>query len=250
VIKDHSKVMQFKSQLSPAHHFDSLFEHMDDIYFFVKDEHYKLIMCNDPLLRLFNLKHRHEIIGKSEYDAFPKTIADAIHEDDQTVIEQEQPLLNRMELIADENQVVKWVLTTKLPLYKKDSSIAGLMGFTRVIERADMIPDTYQMHAKALEHIKNHYNEDIKVQDLAKMCYMSVSHFRKTFKEKFKMSPQQFIIRLRIQIACKLLAHQEADITRIAHECGFCDQSYFTKQFRLNLGVTPKKYKDQLQPSS
>jgi len=216
---------------------------LPEICFYVKDANYKLIMCNNVGVRLFNLKEKAEVIGKSEYDFFPPSMADPIHEDDVMVIEHLKPVINRMELIVDENRKVKWVLTTKLPLFKKDGTVGGLMGTTREVAHPDMIPSSFRQHARALEYIKNHYNEPISVNKLAEMCNLSVSHFRTTFTGKFKMSPQKFILQIRIQMACKKLVHQDADISEIAQECGFCDQSYFTRQFRTHVGMTPLKYR-------
>ena len=243
VLDYQTTVNHFKSKLDKQGNFEELFEHLPDIYFFVKDEHYKLIMCNKPNLLLFNLKKKSDVLGKSEYDFFPKKMADPIHRDDVMVMEHKQPIVDRMELIVNEHGMVIWVLTTKLPLLKKDGSVGGLMGTTRVLQHVDMIPSSFRKHAKALDYIKSYYNQPISIEKLASMCGLSVSQFRSTFTNKFKMSPQKFILKIRIQMACRQLAQTDSDIATIAQECGFCDQSYFTRQFRTHTGMTPLKYR-------
>lgn len=236
-------VKRFKARLNDQSDFDQLFEYLSDVYFFVKDEHYKLVMCNRASLSLFKLKEKSEILGKSEYDFFPQRLAAPIHEDDVRVMELMEPIINRMELIVNEEGMMVWVLTTKLPLSKKDGSVAGLMGTTRVLQHPDMIPDTFKRHAKALEHIKQYYNQTIRVQDLASMCQLSVSRFRETFRERFMMSPQKFLLKVRMQMACQKLVHSDQEIVEIAQACGFCDQSYFTRQFRKHTGLPPLQYR-------
>lgn len=236
-------VKRFKNELETVMGFEKLFEYLPDINFYVKDEFYKLIMCNESALRLFSLKKKSDFIGKSEYDFFPKKMADPIHADDVYVMENKRPIINRMELIVDENKIVKWVLSTKIPLIKKNGTIGGLMGTTRIISNADMIPSSFKKHAKALAYIKNHYNQQINIADLASMCALSISQFRKTFSKRFSMSPQTFILKIRVQVACKELTNGVLDIAEIAQKCGFCDQSYFTRQFRAHVGMTPMKYR-------
>jgi len=243
-IRDYQKtITQFIDNLDRAGSFEGLFDYIPDVYFFVKDENYKLIMCNEPCLSLFRLTDKFDIIGKSEYDFFPKKIADPIHEDDVMVMEHRQPIIDRMELIVSQQGMVIWALTTKLPLSTKDGKVGGLMGITRKLHHVDMIPDSFKRHSKALEYIKNNYNQPIAVENLASMCNLSTSQFRSTFVAKFKMPPMKFILKIRIQMACRQLSQTGSDIASIAQECGFCDQSYFTRQFRAQVGMTPLNYR-------
>lgn len=236
---------RFKEQLVGQGNFETLFECFSDIYFFVKDRNYKLLTCNEASLRLFNLKDKSEVMGKTEYDFFPKKMADPIHEDDVLVIEQQQPIINRMELIVTETDMPAWVSTTKLPLLKIDGSVAGLMGTTRIIQHPDEIPDSHKKHAKAVDHIRTHFHQRIRMEDLARMCHLSISQFRESFTKVYKMSPQKFILKLRIQIACRQLSHTDTNIATLAQDCGFCDQSYFTRQFSTHVGLTPLHYRAQ-----
>ncbi len=236
-------VDQFKLTLDGGGNFEELFDYLPDIYFFAKDEHYKLVMCNQVSLKLFGIREKAEILGKSEYDFFPKKLADPIHADDILVMERGQVIINRIELIVNENGLVVWVSTNKLPLHQKDGSVAGLMGTTRVLQHADMVPEPYRRHAKAMDHIKKNYDQPISIRELAAMSNLSVSRFRETFTSTFKLSPLKFILKTRIQVACQQLSGSDEDIAAIAQNCGFCDQSYLTRQFQLHIGLTPKQYR-------
>ncbi|MCF6312663.1 MAG: helix-turn-helix domain-containing protein, partial [Verrucomicrobiales bacterium] len=63
------------------------------------------------------------------------------------------------------------------------------------------------------------------------------------FQETFKVSPQSFIMKLRLQAACEELRQSKLPIAEIAIDLGFHDQSSFTLQFRKQLGITPNKYR-------
>ena len=121
----------------------------------------------------------------------------------------------------------------------------GVMGISRILRVMEMRPNSFGRHAKALDHIRLHYREPIDIRDLAKLCNLCVSHFRSTFTKKFRMSPRSYILKFRIRIACRQLAHGDLDIASIAMNNGFCDQSYFTRQFRSEMGMTPLKYRER-----
>ena len=73
-----------------------------------------------------------EAIGKSDFDFFPKDIAEKFWADDQKVIAG-QPVINREEYLFDEAGRKRWLLTSKLPLRDQDGKIVGLIGLGRDI---------------------------------------------------------------------------------------------------------------------
>ena len=69
---------------------------------------------------------------------------------------------------------------------------------------------------------------------------MSESHFSRTFKHITGETPHQFALRLRLERASAALARSSSvGIASIAAECGFFDQSHFTREFRKKFGITP-----------
>jgi PAS domain S-box-containing protein len=75
-----------------------------------------------------------EAIGKSDFDFFPKDIAEKFWADDQKVIAG-QPVINREEYLFDEAGRKRWLLTSKLPLRDQDGNIVGLIGIGRDITK-------------------------------------------------------------------------------------------------------------------
>ena len=61
------------------------------------------------------------------------------------------------------------------------------------------------MISRSLDYISDHNMEDIKIENLAKSCHISETHFRRLFTSYMKVSPLEYINTVRIQTACDLL---------------------------------------------
>jgi len=102
----------------------------DSIYF--KDKNNRFIMVN-------NVKVEHvgstleEIIGKTDFDFYPKEIAEKIAEDDKHVMETGEPIVGRVERIIRPGGEVRWVSVAKVPLRDEKGAIIGTMGISRDI---------------------------------------------------------------------------------------------------------------------
>ena len=95
------------------------------------------------------------------------------------------------------------------------------------------------MIARALDYISQCYMEDIRIQDLAKCCHISETHFRRVFTSYMKMGPLEYINQVRIQTACELLKKTDESISDIAYKCGFTTNSTFNRNFRQLMGMSP-----------
>ena len=98
---------------------------------------------------------------------------------------------------------------------------------------------------KIASYVKNNYMNRITLEDISEHVYMSKSYVSKIFKEEMKISLSSYINKVRIDKASQLLLNQSLSIADVANLTGFDDQSYFTKQFKLVLGLSPKKYREK-----
>lgn len=90
-------------------------------------------------------------------------------------------------------------------------------------------------------YISAHYQEDITVEKLAQMAGYSYDHFRKMFRQKFKMSVNDFILQKRLEAANNLLKNQKLPVKVVAANCGFSSVSQFCTKYREAMGITPKQ---------
>ena len=71
---------------------------------------------------------------------------------------------------------------------------------------------------------------------------MSEVYFRKLFKEEFGISPQKYIIDLRLQNAAGLISTGYYSLKEVAYMSGYTDYKYFSVEFKKNMGVSPSEY--------
>ena len=79
------------------------------------------------------------------------------------------------------------------------------------------------------------------LKDLAAIAGTSVSQLCRDFQRYYQTSPQQWIIRQRLDFAVELLQSSQLTLERIAKQCGFCDRFYLSKMLRKHYGVSPKQ---------
>jgi len=235
----------FLGSLENRGEFETLFEHLPEVCFFVKDRQSRLMTGNQALLKLLRQDSFETVIGRTGSDFYPKGIADAFHVDDQLVLQGDRPIHERVELLLDDTGGVAWYCTTKLPVHDKQGRVAGLKGMTRKVGKANPQLHPFSQLMPALDVICHEYTSDIDLEDLARRCHVSPSQFRRVFRKLFGKSPLQFILNVRLQAAADLLANSHQTITEIALECGFHEPNYFTRQFRTHIGLTPSQYRKQ-----
>jgi transcriptional regulator GlxA family with amidase domain len=79
----------------------------------------------------------------------------------------------------------------------------------------------------------------IGLDELARACSLSRSHFARAFKATTGMTPMQWLLNQRVERAKNLLLNSTLPIDEIAHTCGFSDQSHFSRAFLRAIGDTP-----------
>lgn len=99
------------------------------------------------------------------------------------------------------------------------------------------------MVTRSLDYISDHYMEDIRIEDLAKSCHISETHFRRVFTSYMKVSPLEYVNTVRVHTACDLLQKTDEPVADIAHKCGFTTNSTFNRNFKHLMGVTPVEWR-------
>lgn len=99
----------------------------------------------------------------------------------------------------------------------------------------------YQQFNSVLSYINQHISEDLNIQGLAKLFYLSPSYLCKIFKQETGTSINKYITAQRITLAKSLLTDGYS-VTDTCNACGFRDYSNFLKTFTRVVGISPKKY--------
>lgn len=97
----------------------------------------------------------------------------------------------------------------------------------------------------SLQYIHANYNTDVKIEYLANMEILSVSHYRTIFKQCLGLSPQAYILDLRIKNARDLIMRTNLTLKEISSLVGYHDQFYFSRVFKSHTGIIPSQYKNR-----
>ena len=103
----------------------------DGIY--AKDIECRKTLANPTDLKNMGCTMESEVLGKTDFDFFPKDDAAAFFSDDQTIIKTGKPVIDREESFIDKEGNKNWLLTTKVPLKDSDGKIIGIIGVGRNI---------------------------------------------------------------------------------------------------------------------
>lgn len=104
-------------------------------------------------------------------------------------------------------------------------------------------PHAYSRVFGAKKYIDEHVSEPIRLSELACLCDLSETHFRRLFGEVFELSPTEYQINLRLLKAKDLLSVKTYSIAEVAELCGFSDANYFSRLFKTRVGISPLRYK-------
>ncbi len=97
--------------------------------------------------------------------------------------------------------------------------------------------------SKILRYLNQHYNEQIKLKDISQKYYINKNYASFLFKRNTGMSYSDYLNKLRMEQAKKLLVSTEYTIFEISEMVGYIDYSYFIKAFKKKYGVTPTQYR-------
>lgn len=98
-----------------------------------------------------------------------------------------------------------------------------------------------------IKYVENNYANDISIDDMAKLCDFSQSHFMKFFKSNMDVSFIDYLNNYRLTIASRLLISSSSSILAIAMESGFDNLSYFNRLFKKKFDMTPSQFRKMYQ---
>ena len=136
---------------------------------------------------------------------------------------------------------------TRSPNIKISNLISGVM--TNLILEKGYIPDQKQYDrykkdtAYAVNYIETHFDQNIKIEEIAELLHVSKYYFIKIFKNYTGITPYEYLINYRINTSKELLKSTDQSINEIAEKVGYPDASSFIRSFKSTVGLTPLKYR-------
>lgn len=238
---------ELSEMFSNTRNWTSFFQLLDldfKTFYYIKNRRKEFLWMNTPLRELHGVKGN-SFIGKTDYDYSPKDLAFLYQTEDDSVFETRRPVINQPWIVNDRYGKHKWYISSKFPLFSPKNRIIGLAGVMRNVTDEIARSPLNEM-SNVVDHIFRYFHEKIDIDRLASKVHLSLSQFERKFRTLFHMPPGAFILKVRIDASVRLLIESDYSITEVAHQCGFFDNSHFTRNFRKNMGITPlafrKKY--------
>ena len=155
------------------------------------------------------------------------------------------------ETIADIINLMIDEAKNKKPYYQKKISLQLKALIIELVRKGDVSLEEEQpvkgtnmaQIAAALDYINKNYDKPIKAIELANICSMSETHFRRIFEEYINMSPMDYVNLIRIQRACDLMKKTNDSMDMVAVKCGFSTTSTFNRNFKKYLNTSPYQWK-------
>lgn len=126
----------------------------------------------------------------------------------------------------------------------------ALMPYCRIKENVPVILDPGHDGVKlCMRYIHNHHAEKVTLDDIAHYCHLHPTYLCAAFKQHTGESIFDYLTKIRIEAAARLLLREDLPVSKIAELVGFRSECLFYRKFKALLGVTPKAYaKQQKKP--
>ncbi len=93
--------------------------------------------------------------------------------------------------------------------------------------------------------MEENFAYNLKLEDYARLCHMSLSAFKKSFKKNYQTTPAKWLQQKKLELAYHKVINTDQHINQISLECGFEDVSHFIRVFRKKYQLTPLQYRLQ-----
>lgn len=99
----------------------------------------------------------------------------------------------------------------------------------------------------AIEYINNNFDRDLSVADVANYVFLSQGYFARAFRDEVGMSPMSYMMKVRVDKSCELLAIDDLKVSSVASRVGFSSPQRFNSAFRKLMNMSPMEYRRKLQ---
>ena len=218
---------------------------MDDLsatMFCAKDVTGRYVAVNQVFVDRTSERSRRTVIGRRAEELFVPELAEHYVRQDREVLGAGRALRNELELIRRPGGQPGWYLTSKVPV-RVDGVVVGLLSVSEDLRTHDAGDVTVNSLARVVALVHERLTEHLSIADLAAAAGCSASTLDRRIRKVFSLSPQQLVLRTRIDHAACLPTATDLPIAEVASAAGFYDQAAFTRTFGRLTGETPAQFR-------
>ncbi|MBO4319726.1 MAG: AraC family transcriptional regulator [Treponema sp.] len=149
----------------------------------------------------------------------------------------------RNTVTLEKNKVFGSLLVLKTVLFEFLSHIIQTNQYQMVSTLYENSRHSVSAVDSAIAFIRDHYSENIDIEDIYSETNYSKSHFSRLFKDTTGKSITEYINSYRVEKACLDMIYTDKNITEIAMENGFNNVQYFSRVFKQIMNCSPRQYK-------
>ena len=101
----------------------------------------------------------------------------------------------------------------------------------------------YRTILSGIKYLESDQRQELSVEEIAKMCFVSSSYFERLFKKYSGMTPSKYRLKRKLERAKLLLKNPSLTLDAVSAELNFFDSAHFCRSFKNETGVTPSEYR-------
>lgn len=222
---------------------EELFDQLPDLVFFVKNLRGEYVVVNQTLVDRCGHQEKSTILGRRADELFPPPLGESYRAQDECVLRNGKKITDQLELHFYALRGRGWCLSSKFPLMDRKGGVIGLVGISKDLQSANDHGADYPAVAKAVNHMRQHLDQPLRVKELATIAGLSPYQFDQRMFRIFHLTVSQLLQKLRMEAALEKLRNSDDAISQISLDCGYSDQSAFTRKFRQTTGVSPSAFR-------
>lgn len=242
----HKWQQQFFERMEHPEQLLDLFDCIPGVCMYTKDLESRFVRTNRVFQKLVGASDQSELIGRTDFDFFPPAIASQYVAEDKRVISHGS-LVDQVWMVPEQSGVPRLYFCSKRQLHDGEGQVIGVAAVKRPFEYAGDKSAHLGRLVKVMAFVTDHYQQSITVTDMANQVSLSASQLQREFSKYFGITPIRYLREVRIGVARRLLESSELDMVEISAQCGFYDQSHFSRHFKSTTGLSPLKYRSRFR---
>ena len=219
-----------------------LMDELTGTMFCVKDLAGRYVLVNQAFVDRTSERSRRAVVGRTAQDLFVTHLAEHYAAQDRHVLTTGRPVRRELELILRPGGVAGWYLTSKVPVLR-EGRVIGLVSVSQDLRRHDAQDAVVASLERVVALVAARAGAGVSVAEMADAAGCSPSTLDRRMRRVLSLSPQQYLLRSRIDRAAELLASTDLPIAEVATLAGFYDQALLTRTFGRLTGETPAQFR-------
>lgn len=220
-----------------------LFDFLPTVFLYVKDLEGRFVAMNRALVELRGSGSESELLGRTDLEVHPVYWGRRYQAEDRRVIETGQEIANQVWLVPDFSGQLNTFLSSKIPLRNRAGECCGIAGVMYRLHPDDVATPPQRRLEDAIQMIVEHYSCPLTVAELAGAVGVSTSQLNRRFRTAYQMSPSEYLQRVRVHEASRMLAESDVAISEVAQRTGFYDQAHLARTFRRMMEMSPSDFR-------